>query len=177
MFADQPAMRVLEFDLRGSIRLVADLVLEPLDAHRVAGPVGQPARHEETGQSAGRLRENQVRIDLRTGEEPFVPGDYVLAVRTGRRRDCGVGADIGSALLFRHAHAHERAVLLAHIDVAAVIGTGEGHRQDRGGDAGLTPERRNAAIGHGRRALAAGLDLSVHDVGGGARRVGTRRRI
>ena len=54
---------------------------------------------------------HEVSVALRRGEKPFVSGDAVGAVaRTNRAR--GVGAHIGTALLFRHAHADQAAALL-----------------------------------------------------------------
>ena len=43
--------------------------------------VGKEARHQEAGEPALRLRQHQEGVRHRRGEEPFVPGDAIDAVR------------------------------------------------------------------------------------------------
>jgi hypothetical protein len=64
-FAHQMRPRVDEFDFRGGVGAIAELVLQALDVDSVARAVGQPARHEQAGQSALGLGEHQVRVALR----------------------------------------------------------------------------------------------------------------
>ena len=53
--ADAQRERVLEFDLARGIGTVAELVLEPLDADRIARAVGQHPVQEEARQPLRRL--------------------------------------------------------------------------------------------------------------------------
>ena len=120
--------RTIELDLGGRVRAVAELVLQPIDADRIPLTVRVDARHEEAAEAALRLRQHQVRIALRRGEEPFVAGDAPRAAGVGfRARD--VGADVGSALALGHAHADQRRALLRDGQRARIVASREDSRQ------------------------------------------------
>ena len=72
LVADAPGERVDELDLRAGVGLVAELVLEALDAHGVERAVGQPARQEEARRAGGRLRDHEERVAHRRRHEPLV---------------------------------------------------------------------------------------------------------
>ena len=50
--SDPLGIGAVEFDLRGGVRLVAELVLQALEADRVLAAVGPVARHQIAGQPA-----------------------------------------------------------------------------------------------------------------------------
>ncbi len=113
--ADQQSIRVLENHFTGSVGVVPEFVFQTLQQQRIDRAVGQEARHEEAGQAPRRLRQHQECIAHRGREEPLVTGEPILQSRAPRRgRDSArcVGTDIGAALLLRHAHAHQRALLV-----------------------------------------------------------------
>jgi hypothetical protein len=104
-----------------------ELVLEALHADRVAAAVRQEARHEEAAEARAafgiELGQHQVGVALRRREEPFVTHDHKCALaflaeagpglgRIERRGARRVGAHVGAALLFGHAHADQGAALL-----------------------------------------------------------------
>ena len=71
-----------ELDFGRCVGPVAELVLQPHDAQRVALPSGPPARQQEAGQPARRLRQHQEAVGHRRREEPLVADQ----LRTRRRR-------------------------------------------------------------------------------------------
>ena len=83
--ADHLRPGVVQLDLRGGVRAVAELVLEALDVHRVARPVGEDARHQKAGQALGGavgglgLGEHEEQVGHRRRAEPLVAGELVLA--------------------------------------------------------------------------------------------------
>ena len=107
--ADERAPRPVELDLAGRVGPVARLVLEPLDADRVASAVRAPTGNGEARQSGGSLSEHQEQIAHRRRAEPLVAGEDVSVICRGRPG--GVGAHVAAALLLRHRHPGERAVL------------------------------------------------------------------
>ncbi len=112
--------RVHELDFGGGIGAIAEFVLQALDINAVEASVGQAPRHEEARQPAAALRQHQMRVALRRGKKPFVPGDAIGAVaRTDRAS--GVGPHIGTALLFGHAHADQAAALFLERDIARIV--------------------------------------------------------
>ena len=120
---EQPVSR-LEFHFARGVGMVSELVLQALQTQRVDAAVGNEARHEETRQTGGRLCEHQEGIAHRSREEPFVSGEAIFAARPasagghGARR---VGTHVRAALLLRHAHAHERALLVGGRDESRVV--------------------------------------------------------
>ena len=86
LLADQPGVRSLELHLGGGIGAVAELVLEPLEAQRIDGAVGQEARHQEAGEAARRLRQHQEGVAHGRRHEPLVPGDAGTRRRARRCR-------------------------------------------------------------------------------------------
>ena len=89
LLADQPAERAAILDLARGVRLVAALVLEPLDQQAVARAVGQPARQQEAGQAAIGLRQGDEDVAVRHREEPLVAVDQrrPRPARAARRPD------------------------------------------------------------------------------------------
>jgi hypothetical protein len=75
--ADQPGRRAVELDFGAGVGLVAQLVLQALDADRVAAAVGQHARQEQAAQAGRGLRQHQEGVAHRRREEPLVAGDAV----------------------------------------------------------------------------------------------------
>ncbi|KAF1858516.1 hypothetical protein Lal_00015033 [Lupinus albus] len=197
LLADQPADGVAEFHFGRRVRLVAKLVLQPLDADGVARAVRQVARHEETGEAGRRfaaaaalfrLRQHEVRVRLRDGEKPFVADEAprVAPVRTepGLRHRCAhargarrIRAHVRAALLFRHAHADQGAVFPFHGQRARVVGARQDLRQPVRRDPRMLAQRGHGRVRHRDRALRAVLDLAEQQVGGRPRdlRAGTRR--
>src|SRR3984885_1663906 len=110
LLAQKRRPRVHELDLGGGIGAIAEFVLQALDINAVKAAIGQAPRHEETRQAAAALREYQVSIALRRREKPLMPGDAVCTV-AGTDCASGIRPDIGTTLLFRHAHADQSATL------------------------------------------------------------------
>ena len=82
----------------------------------------------------------------------------VAAVRL-RPRLGDVGADVGAALLLGHAHAAQRAALLAHRPEAGVVRRGGQQRRPLLGQRVVDAERRDRGVGHRDRAAVAGLGV------------------
>ena len=61
-----------QLQLGGGVGAVAQLVLEAYDVQPVALAVGEHARHQEAGETAGRLRQHQEHVVHRRGGEPLV---------------------------------------------------------------------------------------------------------
>ncbi len=167
LLADQLREGALEFDFARGVRLVAELVFQPVDAHGIARAVRRPARHQEAGKPLGRLREHEEGVAHRRRHEPFVAVETECAVGgLGARH---VGAQIRAALVFGHAHADERAALFARGRKTRVVAAREQARQPFRRDLGRLPQRRHRAVGHGDRAIDPALDLREHVSAGGAR--------
>ncbi len=153
---DEPAERVLVLDLGRGVGLVAELVLEPLQVERVAGAVGQHARHEEAGQPARGLRQGEEQVRHRRGREPLVPGQPVAAVGAGHGPG-GVGPHVRAALLLGHRHAGDQPALGQRgAQLRVVLAVGQQRlvlRGQRGrSSAGRAPRRRSSRSGtDGRR--------------------------
>ena len=146
---------------------------------RLSSPSGRPPRHQEAGDAAVGLAEDEERVALRGGEEPLVAGELVLSAGTAavdRPPDGGVGAHVGAALLLGHPHAEQGALLLARRDLARVVDVGEDARLPLLGQLRLLAERRNDRVGHRDRAADARFGLGeahegrcAGDVGAGLR--------
>ena len=154
------------FDLRRGIGLVAHLVLEPHDLHRIALAIRRPARHQETGKPAFGIGQRQECVAHRRRAEPFVAGQRVGAVGVlrGARR---VGAHVGAALFLRHRHADGDAGLfgLAGREAGSYLPA-----RMRGSHSfatsGSMAQRRQRGIGHRHRAADAGLGLRHQEFDG-----------
>ena len=81
LLADQPGHRVVELRLAAGVAAVAQLVLEPLDAERVAAAVRQHPGHQEAATARRRLGQHQEQVAHRRAGEPLVPAQPVRAVR------------------------------------------------------------------------------------------------
>ncbi len=169
-------MRAPELDLGTRIGSVAQLVLQPLDADVVDVAVRREPGQQEARQPAGAVRENEERVAHRRGEEPLVAGDPVVAAAggLGARR---VGADVGAALLLRHAHADRHAALVARRHEARVILGCADARHPLRRQRAVARERRHAGIRHRRRAQRAVFELRIHDVERGAPHMRARAGI
>src|SRR3984957_13231553 len=124
LLAQKRRPRVHELDLGGGIGAIAEFVLQALDINAVKAAVRQAPRHEETRQAAAALRQYQVSVALRRREKPFMPGDAIGTI-AGTDRASGVGTHIGTALLFRHAHADQAAALFLERDIARIVFTSQ----------------------------------------------------
>ncbi len=166
LLADEPGSRVVVLDLGGGVRAIAQLVLEPLQVHRVAGAVGQDLGQQEAARAGRRLGQDHEEVAHRGRREPLVAGDAVAAVgRPCRRR--GVGADVRATLLLRHGHAGGQAPLGGRRPPARVV---LGDRQQRLvllRQVGGVAERGDDRVGHRDRAEVAGLGLAPEVEPGG----------
>ena len=82
--ADALGIGAVEFDFRRGVRLVAELVLQALEADGVLAAVGPVARHQIAGEARRRLGQHQERVAHRRRHEPFVAADLdMVAVRHG----------------------------------------------------------------------------------------------
>ncbi len=158
-----PCDRILELDLAARIAPVAELVLEPLQAQRIARAVRRETRQQEAGRARISLCEHQECIAHRRGEEPLVADEFVQAIadRGGAR---GVAAHVGTALLLGHAHADRVAGLLPRRHDAAVVMRCDDPRQPCDREVRRMPQRGHAGIGHRQRTTRAlvGLVVKVH---------------
>ena len=151
-----------ELDLARGVRAVAELVLEPLDVDRVALAVGGESRHQEAGEAAVRLSQDQEGVAHRRRHEPLVAGELVLgagAATVQRCRRGRVGAHVRAALLLGHPHPAERARLLGRRSQVAVVGERAEARLPLGGELGLVSQRRDRRVGHRQRTADTGFGL------------------
>ena len=74
-------------------------------------PVRSPARQQEAGESARRLREDEKGVAHRRRAEPFMSGERV-GTRSERLRAGRVRPHVRAPLLLRHPHPDQRASLL-----------------------------------------------------------------
>src|ERR1700687_4087415 len=100
LLPDPHCPSVLQLDLRGCIRPVAELVLETLDVECVARAVRQDARQQTAREPARRLRKDEKCVTHRRGAKPLLAREQVLAVDTSWYRTRCVAADVGAALPF-----------------------------------------------------------------------------
>ena len=162
--ADHQCDCAVEFDLARRVGLVAELVLQPLDAEGVAGAVGQDSGEEEARESLSastfRLCEDEKSVGHRCRAEPLVTGQQVLsarAARTDRPGDGGVGTDVGAALLLRHRHAEDRRLLIGRQFWR--IAARQRFRHPLCRDVWLQFQRGDHRVRHRHRACVARLDL------------------
>ena len=176
LLADQLGIGAVEFHFAGGVRLVAELVLEPVDVQRVALAVRREARQQEAAQALRRLRQHQERVAHRRRHEPLVAvqPERTVAGRLGARL---VGAQVRAALVLGHAHADQRRVLLARRHEARVVAPAIDQRQPGFGKRRRLLERRHRTIGHRQRTIDAALDLREHVGAGGARDMRARLRL
>ncbi len=171
--ADELRPGAVQLDLARRVGAVAELVLQALQVHGVAGAVGQDARQREARQALGRLRQDEEEVAHRRRAEPLVAGQDVLAARPAAVDRLGhgrVGAHVRAALLLGHRHATQRARL-----AAPQLGVVARRRQPRlplGGDLGLRAQRGHSGERHRDRAGEAALGLRGGEVQRRARSVG-----
>ena len=171
-----------QLDLRGGVRAVAELVLQTLDVHRVARPVGQDARHQKAGQTLGGaigrlgLGEHEEDVGHRRRAEPLVASELILGSGSATVERPGVGrvrAHVRAALLLGHRHAGDRRALLGGGDRAGVIRRGGHQRLPLRCQLRLGAQRGDHREGHRDRARVPSLGLHpghVHRRAGGVRR-------
>jgi hypothetical protein len=147
----------MELDLGRGIRLVAELVLQPLEADLVLRSIRPIARHQIAGQTAFGLGQHQEGIAHRRRHEPFVAGD--LDMIAGRDGAGDVGAHVGAALALGHAHAERDAVLLPPRQGPRIVGAGLDPGQPLRQQRRLRAQRADAGMGHGDGAHVAALGL------------------
>src|SRR5205807_7523493 len=80
----EQAVRGCEFHFARGVGMIPELGLQPLQMQRVDGSIRQKARHEETRQPTGGLRETEKRIAHRCGAEPLMPGETIFMPRPPR---------------------------------------------------------------------------------------------
>jgi hypothetical protein len=182
LVADAVRGGLLEPDLRGGVRAIAELVLEPVDPERVVRSVVEDPWEEEARQPAGCLREDEEGVAHRSRAEPLVAGQQVfVAVGLGPGL---VGADVGASLTLGHRHPAERAALVGvRAETGVVLGRGEEWLPRRGKVGSACTERRHGRVRHRQRAADPGLGVrerheerSARDVGAGAR-LAPRERV
>ena len=162
-----PGPRAVVLDLARGVGVVAELVLEALQVHRVARAVGEHAREQEARQPLVGLGEHQEEVAHRRRAEPLVPGDLILAPvarRAEGARDGGVRAHVGAALFLGHRHPADRAALLARRARGGVVGRRRHERLPLGGELGAGAQGRHDGEGHRHRAGDAGLGLDRRHV-------------
>ena len=149
--AHQPGRGVFKLDLAAGVGLVAQLVLEALDANTVEAAVGQYTWQEKAAQSAWRLRQHQEGVTHRCREKPFVAGQpkalapAIAAVSCGL---CRVGPHVRAALLFGHAHAHGYAGFFGKQLERRVVGAVSEFGRPVGMDGGIAAQRRCDGVSH-----------------------------
>ena len=139
-------------------------------------PVRAKARHQKASEPAGRLRQHQEGVAHWRRHEPFVAGDGVAIPR--RLRAGGIGAHVGAALLFGHAHAQRDAALLPPGPESWVIAARRDLGHELGHEFALERQRRHGSVRHGDGTEVPGLDLRGHVEAGRAQhlRGGAHRR-
>lgn len=180
LLADHPGQGAAILDFAGSVRPVAQLVLQALDVELVAAAVRPVARQQEAGQALVGVGQGEEGVAHRRRAEPLVPDQFVGLPRPGnphRVGPRGIGADVGAALLLGHRHADGDARLLLHRHVARVVLAGEDLRQPFLGQVRLQANRRHAGVGHSQRATGAGLRLAVQVGQPGPRHLGAGARV
>ena len=129
--------------------MVAELVLEALEGEGVAGAVVEGTRHDEAGESAGRLGQHEEDVAHRRRAEPLVAGQAVglAQQRTTRRGDGAgrVGAHVRAALLLGHAHARDGPGLPRHGPDAEVVAPARQGGQPAGTHGRVVSQGRPAA--------------------------------
>ena len=162
--ADQPRERPVVLHLGGRVGPVTQLVLQPLDAHGVAGTVRQHPGEQEAGQAARPLGQHEEQVAHRRRVEPLVPGEQVRAVARRRRglRAGGPGAHVRAALLLGHGHAGQQPGLGLRRAQARIVGAGGEQRLEPAGQLRRVPQRGHRRVRHRHRAAVPGLGLAPH---------------
>ena len=168
------ADRVVELRLAAGVAAVAQLVLEALDAERVAGAVRQHPGHQEARQPGRRLGQHQEQVAHRRAGEPLVPAQPVRAVAGWRSRwSCWRGRPSRPAS--RSSPCRRAGPRL----VSGVRRPGSYSRLVSSGSyaaarSGAVAQRRDHRVGHRDRAGVAGLDLGPDVEAGGPGHVRAR---
>jgi len=174
LLTHQPGAGTDELHLGTRIGLVAQLVFQALDEELVHGTVGQHARQKEAAQTVGGLRQDQEGVAHGRGEKPLVAGDaeaLAPGVAAGGFGARGVGAHVGSALLFGHAHAHGQAGLVAPDLERRLVGAAGEAGFPVPVDRGVVLERGGHRVAHGDGAQDGGLEFGEEHEAGGAQLV------
>src|SRR5690554_4243555 len=175
-FAHHPRQGAADFHFAGGVGDVAHFVFQLLYLPGVLGAVRAPPGHQEAGQPAGGLGQDQEGVAHGGRDKPFVADQFVglarafLACRVGHG---GVGAYVAAALFFGHGHADGDGGFFAVRYVAAVVFVGEDFRGPELGQVRLVLDRRDGRESHGDRAAVRRFYLGVQVVFGGAGDLGT----
>ena len=169
---EQPAFGGVELNFRGSVGLVPELVLEPLDAHRVEVAAGQHAGHDEAARTLIELGDDEERVGLWSGAEPLVAGDEIVVA--GGDGEGGVRADVRSALFLRHCHAEGHCGFVRRVDAPRIKAGGGGTWHPEIGQRRIGVQGRHDSMRHRHRAGVAGFDLGEEHEPYGAFDVGSR---
>ena len=178
--ADHPGESAAQLGFAGGVGGVGAFFLQPQHLHRVFFAVGPPARQQETGQAARRLRQGQEKVAHRRRNEKLVSDQFIgLAWPLDRNREGAsrVGANVRASLFFGHGHAERQALLLGRRDIARVIDAGCDFGQPVVGKIGLRLKAASGGEGHGNRTAMARLDLRMHEEPCGAGDVRARRGV
>ena len=147
--------RFAQLDLRGGVRAVPELVLQPLDVEAVPRAVRQHAREHEAREAAGRLREDEKRVAHGRRAEPLLARQHVpVAGWLGPRL---VGAHVRAPLAFGERHAHERRVLLGR--QLRVIRAAREPRRPLLGEVGVVAQGGDGRVRHRERAADTGFGV------------------
>ena len=164
--ADHDRLQPVELDLGGGVGAVAELVLQALDAHRVAAAVVAPALGEEAGDRLAGAGEGEEEIAGGDREEPFVAGQAPRIARAGRG---GAGlAQIRAALFLGHRHRDAEGRFFRRRQRARVVAGRENPVAEAGEQVGRVGEGGGGGEGHRRGAADAGLALAPEIGHGGA---------
>ena len=162
LIADQPGCGAFKFDFRTCVGLVAQFVLQALDADGVKAAVGQDSRQKKAAESGWRLRQHQESVAHGCREKPFVPGQpealspTVIAVWRCLRR---IGPHVRATLLFRHAHAHGYTGFFRKQLESRVVSAAREFGRPVGMDGRIAAQGRGDRVGHGDRAQDGRLEL------------------
>ncbi len=164
----QPSGGTEELDFGGGVAPVTELVLEPLDPHRIQRAVRQHPGQQEAADALAGLGQHQMGVAHGRGEEELVPHQPVAAILLQQGLG-GIGAHIRAALFLGHAHAYGAATLLGSRQGAGIVFTGQQARYPLGSQFGTVAQGGNGRIGHGQRAAGTGIGLAVqvHQTGTG----------
>ncbi|MNI12340.1 hypothetical protein D3C73_655180 [compost metagenome] len=103
-FTEQITECIGELDFGRRVGAITDLVLQPLELQTVGRTVFQKTRNEEAADIILGLCQHDETVTHRCRHEPFVAIQAIDAL-TYPLGSGAVGAHVGAALLFRHAHA------------------------------------------------------------------------
>ncbi len=174
--ADLPGQRVIELHLGGGVGPVAELVLQPLQAHPVPLSAGQHPGEQEAGEAVRALGQGEEQVRHGRGAEPLVPGQHVRpGPGTGGGLGAGgVGPHVAAALLLGHGHAGQQAALAFGRAQAWVVGPGDQQRLEPARQFRCVPQGGYHRVGHRDGAAVARLCLGPYVELRGPGHVGAR---